>query len=248
MNDYKNQAAVWDWDGYDDSAEYEYWRGYAARFGKNVLLPMCAHGQAGAYLAQKGLNVLAFDITPEMVAEGNKRYGGVDGLKIITADLLNLNLDDKGFDFTYIAGYGDLHLFQSAEDIEKVFISLHKHLRSGGCLALEATLPSDKSWSYPKKIFHPRVPNYTDKKVWKENEGSYDADIKRQYINQTVYIEDEDGVNSFFQQICLQYYEWDVVYGLLEKNGFKIQGEYSNREGTPWKQGDRSWNVEAVKI
>ena len=34
LNDYKKQAIVWDWDGYDDSPEYDYWCGYAAQFGK----------------------------------------------------------------------------------------------------------------------------------------------------------------------------------------------------------------------
>ena len=247
LNDYQKQAIVWDWDGYDNSSEYDYWCEYAAQFGKNVLIPMCAHGQAGAYMAEKGFNVVAFDITPEMIEEGKKRYGAVSGLELIAADLLKLDLCDKNFDFTFIAGNGDLHLLQNIQDVEKAFTSLYKHMRLGGCLVLELGLPSNESWSYPKKTFHPRVPNYIDKKVWKENEGKYDADEKRHYIYQTVYIEDNNGIESFTQSVCLQYYDRESILELLRKCDFSVQGEYCNRQKEPWKSGEGSWFIEVIK-
>lgn len=42
IEDYAKHAAVWDWDGYDNSAEYDYWCGYASKYGMKVLIPMCA--------------------------------------------------------------------------------------------------------------------------------------------------------------------------------------------------------------
>jgi len=246
FNDYQKQAIVWDWDKYDDSQEYEYWCDYAEKFGKDVLIPMCAHGKAGAYMAEKGFSVTAFDITPEMIDEGKKRYGLVKGLQLVVADIIDLDLNNKHFDFVFIAGYGDLHLLLSIKDIERTFISLYKHIRIGGCLVLELTLPPKNSWSSPKQIYHPRVPNYTDKNVWKESESRYDADEKRQYINQTVYIEDDNGINSFVQSVCLQYYERDEILTLLDKCGFSIINEYCNRQKEPWKSNEESWIVEAI--
>ena len=247
LNDYQKQAVVWDWDAYDNTPEYEYWCEYAGQFGKKVLVPMCAHGQIGAYMAQKGFHVTAFDITPEMIDEGKKRYGAVTGLELIVADLTELDLREKGFDFAFIAGYGDFHLLQTLRMVEKALLSLYKHLRKGGCLALELDLPTGKSASWPKKTFHPRVPNYTDKKVWKENEGRYDANEKRNYINQTVYIEDENGIESFVQSVCLQFYEREAILGLLAECGFTVKGEFSDRNKEPWKSGCASWLVEAIK-
>lgn len=246
-NDYKRQAIVWDWDAYDNTPEYEYWCGYAKQFGKNVLIPMCAHGQTGAYMATKGFHVVAFDITPEMIVEGNKRYGTVNGLTLVTANILELNLCKKDFDFVFVAGNGDLHLLQSIEDIEKAFISIYNHMKMGACLSLELTLPSKESWSSPKTVFHPRVPNYTDKKIWKENEGNYNADEKRLYINQTVYIEDANGIEFFTQQVRLQYYERETVVELLNKCGLIVQNEYSNREKALWTSENDFWIVEAIK-
>ena len=154
----------------------------------------------------------------------------MDRLTLAVADILTLELNNKDFDFVIMAGNGDLHLLQSIHHVKTAFQSIRKHMRTGGCLVLELTLPSDESWSYPKKVFHPRVPNYTDKKVWKENESRYDAGDKRHYINQTVYIEDESGLESFEQSVCLQYYERDSILKLLNECGFIVKSEYSNRQ------------------
>lgn len=247
QNDYKKQAYVWDWDGYDNTSEYQYWCEYAKKFGSKVLIPMCSHGQIGAYMANNGFNVVAFDITPEMIAEGKKRYSSASGLSLIVADILDLNLQEKNFDFAFIAGNDDLNLLQTIQEVEQAFLSISKHMRIGACLVLELTLPFGDSWSYPKKIFHPRVPNHTDKKIWKENEGRYDAKEKRNYINQTVYIEDESGITSFTQNICLQYYERETIIDLLTNCGFAITGEYVNRDKEPWRSSENSWIVEVVK-
>ena len=115
-------------------------------------------------------------------------------------------------------------------------------------MVLELTLPSATSSSFPKKIFHPRIPNYTDKKVWKENDGKYNADEKRQYINQTVYIEDANGVTSFTQHVCLQYFDREIILELLKKCGFTINGEYCNRQKDPWKPGEVFLIIEALKL
>ena len=40
IDDYRKHAVVWDWDGFDNSLEYEYWCKYARQYGKKVLIPM----------------------------------------------------------------------------------------------------------------------------------------------------------------------------------------------------------------
>ena len=248
INDYKNQAAVWDWDGYDDSAEHEYWCRYAQQYGQKVLIPMCAHGKMGAYMAENNFQVTAFDLSPDMIVEGKKRFGSTKSLELLVADLLTLDLAEKNFDFAFLAGNGDLHLIQPIENVKKALLSIRKHMRTGACLVLELTLPTKESWSYPKTVFHPRVPNHTDKKIWKENEGRYDADEKRNYINQTVYIETTKGVESFEQSICLQYYERDEIVKILNDSGFNIASEYCNRQKETWKSSDNTWIVEAIAL
>ena len=247
MNDYSKQALVWDWDAYDDTLEYDHWCRLASQYGKMVLVPMCAHGKSGAYMAEMGYMVTAFDISPEMISEGNKRFGSVENLSLLVADLTSLNLRSKDYDFAFISGNGDLNLLQPIETVEKALVSLSNHLRKGGCLVLEVSLPGKESWSSPKKVFHPRVPGYSDKRVWKENEVKYNAEEKRQYINQEVYIEDENGIESFTQDICLQYYEREELLALLQKCQFEIKGEYSNRNREPWQNVDSFLIIEAIR-
>ena len=144
IDDYRKHAVVWDWDGFDNSLEYEYWCKYARQYGKKVLIPMCALGQVGAYMAQKGFSVTAFDITKEMIDEGEKRFRSVENLSLNIADICNLHLSESDFDFCFIATQ-DLHLLSDLKMVRKAFQSLSLHLREGGGLSLELVLPSSES-------------------------------------------------------------------------------------------------------
>ena len=246
IEDYKKHAAVWDWDGYDNSAEYDYWCNYANKFGKKVLIPMCALGQAGAYMAGKGFYVTAFDITKEMIDEGNKRFHSVENLTLKIADICNFDFTEKEFDFCFIATQ-DLHLLSDIVMVKQAFMSITEHLRKGACLALELILPLSESCCYPAQTFYPRVPNYSDKKVWKEGSGRYDAVTKRQYIDQTVYVQDNNVTESFKYSVTLQYFERDEILDALNCAGFAVVGEYSNRNKEHWTIESKEWIIEAVK-
>jgi SAM-dependent methyltransferase len=125
---------------------------------------MCALGQKGAYMAEQGFIVTAFDITEEMVNEGNKRFGNIKNLKILHGDICNFKFEIEPVDFVFIV---DLQHLLKIDDIKKAFISIYNHMRTGGCLVIELGLPSSESYSWSNETYHPRVVNYKDKKVWK---------------------------------------------------------------------------------
>ena len=247
LADYAKHAAVWDWDGYDYSSDYDYWCRYAERFGKKVLIPMCALGQVGAYMAKKGFCVTAFDIIKEMIDEGKKRFGSLNNLSLRVADLCDLHFDEKSFDFCFISTQ-DLHLLPELEMVKKAFRSIASHLRKGGCLSLELILPLSDSYETPLRTFYPRVPNDTDKKVWKESRERYDASSKRHDIEQIVYMQDAEGIESFPYAVTLRYFEREEIRSALENAGFGITAEYRSRNGDAWTPESREWTVEAVKI
>lgn len=246
IEDYAKHAAVWDWDGYDNSAEYDYWCHFAEQYGKKVLIPMCALGQAGAYMAEKGFNVTAFDITEKMIEEGKKRFGSVKNLTLRVADICDFNFNENEFDFAFIATQ-DLHLLTNINMVKRAFISIAEHLRKGGCLALELILPSSESYQCPTQTFYPRVPNYSDKTVWKEGGSRYDAAAKKHYIEQVVYIKDHKGTESFHYSVTLQYFDRNLILDALSCAGYAIVGEYGNRNKEPWVSENREWFIEAVK-
>ena len=247
MNSYKEHAAVWDWDGFDNSDEYKYWCSYAEKFGNKVLIPMCALGQAGSYLAQRGFTVTGIDITNEMIHEGIKRYGHIKNLFLKVADICNMQLSEREFDFTFLSSQ-DLHLLADMNMVKNAFISIANHLRKGACLVLELILPSSESYNIPTQTYHPRVANYTDKKIWKEGQSRYDAITKRHYIDQIIFIDDGNNISSFKHSIILQYFELsDIIKTLCEAN-FKINGIFINRNREPWNEHENEIIIEALKM
>ena len=97
IEDYAKHAAIWDWDGFDNSPEYEYWCRYARKYGYKVLMPMCALGSAGAYLAEHEFFVTGFDLTAEMIAEGKKRFGAMENLELLVADICEFDFVEKSY-------------------------------------------------------------------------------------------------------------------------------------------------------
>lgn len=248
IGNYAQHAKVWDWGGNDRSSEHEYWYQYAREYGNSVLIPMCAWGETGAYMAERGMVVTAFDFTQEMIDEGKKRFGDVAGLTLLQGDIRTFDFDMPPADFAYVGGYGDLGHVHTIEDTQAAFLRIASHLRKGGVFVLEEFLPPTKTECYPRKTFEPVEQVYPDRKVWKTGETRLDMENARTYYNQTIYIENADGTTETFDHaFYLQWFARDVLIDALNAAGFQIQGEYSDHDKTPWHEGDNMWIVEAVK-
>ncbi len=248
IGNYARHAQFWDWSGHDRTGEHEHWRKYAAKYGKNVLIPMCAWGETGAYLAKHGMNVTAFDITPEMIAEGKKRYGNIPGLKLYEADVRDFRFDLPPADFCYSMDFG--HIL-TIEDVKRALVCINNHLRDGGGLVIETGLrmPDAESNYTPTETFHPLTQVYPDMKVWKTGETRNDADTGRCYISQTFYAENSSGnVESFDHAFYLQSYTREEWLEACRECGFDVIGEYNDRALASWQSGGSGCRIfEAVK-
>jgi len=248
IGNYTRHAMYWDWGGHDRTNEHEYWYNYAKRYGNNVLIPMCAWGETGAYIAERGMTVTAFDITPEMIAEGKKRFGDVPGLQLLEGDVRDFRFDIPPIDFCFSMDFG--HIL-TIEDVKKAFTCIHHHLRDGGCLIIETGLrmPGDESNYYPLETFYPVNQVYPNLKVWKTGDTRNDAKTGRCYISQTFYAEDENGhVESFDHAFYLQSYDREEWLSAFKECGFNVAKEYSSREVESWQSGGSSFHIfEAVK-
>jgi len=248
IGNYAQHAKYWGWSGHDNTAEHEYWYKYAAKYGRNVLIPMCATGEAGAYMAKRGMNVTAFDITHEMVAEGKKRFGGVSGLRLLEGDVRNFRFDMPPADFCYSVDFG--HIL-TIGDVKKALVCINNHLRDGGCLVIETGLRTvdDKSGYYPLQTFHPLTQEYPYIRVWKTGDTRNDAETGRCYISQTFYAEDKDGnVESFDHAFYLQSYFREEWLAAFKECGFDVVSEHSDRKLASWQSGGGGFHIfEAVK-
>ena len=245
IGNYAKHAQIWDWGGYERIEEFEYWCKYAKPFGNHVLMPFCALGETGAYMARKGFTVTALDITPEMIEEGEKRFGNVDGLRLYISDVTDFCFDISPADFCFASDFGHIH---TLTDVKKALSCINRHLREGGALVIETGLPYKESGYYPPKTFYPKEHVYPDKKVWKTGDTRNDAETGRCYIAQTILIEDMNGcVEQFEHAFYLQCYSRDIWISALLEFGFRIQNEFRNREKEQWINNDGYWIVEAIK-
>ena len=95
-----------------------------------------------------------------------------------------------------------------------------------------------------------RVKNnpYSDKMVYKTGATRNEAETRRCYISQTVYVEYNDGrKEQFDHNFYLQGYTRDEWLAALRECGFEVKTEYKNHDKEPWSEGDGHWIVEAVK-
>lgn len=245
IGNYVQHAKFWDWGGHDRSGEHEYWTNYATEYGKNILIPMCALGETGAYIAERGFTVTAFDFTPEMIEEGKKRFGNLKNLRFLEGDITNFQFDIEPADFCFCSDFGHIY---DIENLKKALVCINNHLRDGGCLVIETDLPIKESNHTPLQTFYPVKQVYPNLKVWKTGETRNDAETGRYYISQTFYTEDENGnVESFDHSFYLQNYFHETWLTIIKECGFEIKHEYSSRDKEPWCEGGGQLIVEAVK-
>jgi len=240
---YAQHARFWDWSGHDTTKEDEYWLRYAAKHGKNVLIPMCAWGKTGAYMARRGLNVTAFDITPEMIAEGKKRYGDIPGLQLLEGDVTDFKFSIPPVDFCFSM---DFEVLPGMEEVKKALGCIHTHLRIGGCLAVKPWWPPEESDSWPLETYLPFQQVYPGMKVWKTGSGRNDAETRRRYISQTFHIEHGDGrTESFDSSFCAQCYTREEWLAMLKACGYEIVREHGGHGlKKSFSAGD---TIEAIK-
>lgn len=242
---YRKHAQYWDWSGFDRTQEYEYWYRYARRYGNDVLLPMCALGETGAYMAERGMTVTAFDLTPEMISEGQKRFADIPNLTLLVGDAGDFQFDIGPVDFCFSI---DFELLHSIEDVKKAFTCINRHMRTGGGFVIEAILPPKESGSWPLQTYMPLKQVYRNKKVWKTGSGHNDAETGRRHYSQTFHIEYDNGSrDSFDHSLYLQCYSRADWLAAFEECGFDIVGEYQDRELNSWKSGSDSLIFEAIK-
>ncbi len=248
MGNYAKHAQYWDWGNrdHDRTPNDEYWYESAKRYGNRVLIPMCAWGETGAYMAHRGMTVTAFDITPEMISEGKQRFGHMPGLQLFEGDVRNFQFEIPPVDFCFSMDFG--HIL-TIEDVKRALVCINSHLRTGGGLVIETTLPPIESKHYPLQTFMPVNQIYPGMTLWKTGEGRFDAEAGRHYIVQKFYARDESGhIESFDHNFYLQSYSRDMWLEALFECGFAVVNEYSSREAESWQSSsDRYWMVEAVK-
>ncbi len=246
IGNYARHAAYWEWGKLDhdrtpdDETKYK----FAKQYGNRILLPMCAWGHLGAYMAERGMQVTAFDITPEMIAEGKKHFGTLENLNLFVGDASDFSFDIEPVD---ICAFGEFGWIHSMDEVKKALVCMHNHLRDGGYLILDESIDAHDSQT-ELETFRVKNNPYPDRTVYKTGTTRNEAKTRRCYISQTMYIDYHDGRKEQFDHaFYLQGYAREEWLAALAECGFEVVAAYKNYEKEPWHEGEGRWIVEAKK-
>lgn len=243
---YAKHAFIWDLYAHDRSSEVACWQRLAQKYGQFALAAMAATGTIAAGLAERGLEVTAVDITPEMVAEGKQKHGTMPNLHFVEGDICALQLEMGPYDFAFV-GTTSFHHLQTAELRMAALNSLGRNLRPGGALALELWYPGSQSWASPERVFEPPQALDPSIKVWKKGRTEYYADRRLVTIAQEVFIERDGKLEQFPHAFDLQLFERETLVAELSKAGFDLVAEYGSYDLDAWTPESGKWIVEAVR-
>ena len=131
----------------EGDAELTWWRG-ACGEAAAVLELGAGTGRVAIPLARGGLQVTALDRSAAMIGHGRARATDVGvAVEWVEGDMTAFDLPRR-FDAIVIAFNTLLHLHTRAEH-EALFAAVHRHLASGGRLALSVTSPDPRTLSRP---------------------------------------------------------------------------------------------------
>ena len=116
----------------------------------SILVPGCAYGRNSLYLASKGFNVLAFDISEEAIKIAQKELEtkGDYPIKYRHGNILEVNIEQH---FDGILSINLLHLF-NREEAEKILSRFHELLNVDGVLVLTSMSTNDADYGKGTKI------------------------------------------------------------------------------------------------
>ena len=199
-------------------------------------------------MAERGMTVTAFDITPEMIAEGKKHFGDIPGFHLAESDVTNFRFDIAPVDFCFCVDFGHIH---TIGDIKKALACINYHLRDGGGLVIETSITDydEETTETELQTFRSKENPYSDRTVYKTGITRNEAESRRCYISQTICVEFNDGrKEQFDHNFYLQGYARGDWLSALRECGYEVKAEYKNREKELWSEGDGYWIVEAVKL
>ena len=140
-------ARLYDVDLIEDPGDLDLYLALAARTGGPVLELACGSGRLAVPLAATGVQVTGVDLDPAMLARAHAaaaERGGTRarrGLRLVEADIVDLELPDAGsYQLAFIA-LNSLFLMGTRDRQRSALASLARHLAPGGLAVVDVWQP-----------------------------------------------------------------------------------------------------------
>ncbi|MDF3290305.1 class I SAM-dependent methyltransferase [Streptomyces silvisoli] len=221
---YDRRYAGYTWDT-------EFWCSFAESVGRDVLELAAGTGRLSVPMAVRGLDVVALDISPSMLARARAKVTTPQRARFLTGDMRDFDLD-RQFDLVLLACSSVCHLL-SDDDAKRCFDSVRRHLQAGGTFALDLAAPQRET-STADGSWRPRF-RYPDP----AGTGEVVVSGRRRYDPTTRLLTDEldyefvaDGRVERATRVS-RMYPFEELVSLLERSALHVVESYGGFDRQP---------------
>lgn len=205
----------------------KFYTNLAKRGDGKVLDLACGSGRLLPSLLDAGLEVVALDISADMLEQARTKLGSrANEVRFVCQDMRELSLEEQ-FD-TIIIPYCSLMYIHNDEDRLKVFQRCHDHLRAGGKFAFDFLAGEIKiGESLPELALQGIHPFTGEILISVIQIKGLVSDLR--LLNQINYVLSEDGKSKITVHTSKEaVVKSEHILKLLKKVGFKPEGIYND--------------------
>lgn len=240
------RAKYWDCFKKDRTEEISFWARLAKQYGKRILAPMATTGEVAVGLAKKGFEVLALDVRPEMLEICQVRGAGLPNFTVIQADVTDLCLTERQYDFVFLAAC-EYQVLCSPEDRMIALESIHCVLRPGGGLAFEMMALKPEPQTKEPHEFEPWRPPSSGVQLRMTSWSEYESESRVHRIHRRLKIEEGDDRKEIAYEVPLQLLSRVEIHSMLAQHGFHKVIEYGDYDYSIYLPNSPRWIVHAER-
>lgn len=208
--------------------DYEMWSDYIAdifekynRSPKDILEMACGTGNLTCYLAKKRYNLIAFDLSPEMLTKAYDKLRKFKNVKLLKQNMVHFNIDKK-FD-AVVSICDSINYIRDSEDLLSSFNNVYKHLKDDGLFIFDIN-----SYYKLKDIIgnNTFIEDREDIYYTWQNFFDEDKDICEFYL--TFFTKNQDNTYTRFDEEHIEKaYKVDFIVNMLKEVGFSKVDYYN---------------------
>lgn len=220
MRNYEMFASLYDklMDDYD----YYEWSNYIISLfkyynikPKDILEMACGTGNLTYHLAEKRYNLVAFDLSPEMLTIAYKKLRKFNNVKLLNQNMIDFNIN-KSFD-SIISVCDSINYILKEEELLKCFENVYNHLKTDGIFIFDIN-----SYYKLKNIIGNNTFVEDRDEVFYTWQNYFDDDKDECEFYLTFFKKNENNLYFRFDEEHIEKaYRTDFLTQILKKVGFK---------------------------
>lgn len=218
MDSYEGFASLYDrlMDDFDYERWYQYIEEIFHKYGRpqKILEMACGTGNISQYLAEAGYNLIAFDLSDEMLSIAYNKLITFDNIKLLQQDMRDFHIGEK-FD-AVLATCDSINYITSSKDLLNTFKNVYNHLEEDGLFIFDINSYYKLKYIIGNNTFVEDRENIFY--IW-QNFYDDEDDICQFFLT---FFKSEDGIDfKRIDEVHLEKaYRVEEIIDLLKKAGF----------------------------